>query len=213
LATIRATLDNAADGICDDVLEFRGIIGILDRHVKRLEILTDDLLSLHDVECGDIAGRIEETTANEQKNKLDTLFSAKTYDKKIQLVVESDFVDKIFLTDVKRLELALQNLVDNAIKFTLSGGMVKLTFTFEDQDWLTIRCEDNGCGIAEDEQPRVFERFYRAKTRNGIKVSGTGLGLAIVKHAVERLGGTLTLKSILNQGSVFTIKIPITTKE
>ncbi|MDR2761648.1 MAG: PAS domain-containing protein [Planctomycetaceae bacterium] len=215
LATIRATLDNAADGICDDILEFRGIIGILDRHVKRLEILTDDLLSLHDVECGDIAGRIEETTAKEQKDKLETLFANKVSEKGIRLFVESEFIDKIFLTDVKRLELALQNLVDNAIKFTALGGVVRLTFAFdrEEHDWLTIQCEDNGCGISEDEQPRVFERFYRAKTRNGIRVAGTGLGLAIVKHAVERLGGTITLKSILNQGSVFTVKIPITTKE
>jgi two-component system sensor histidine kinase ResE len=118
-------------------------------------------------------------------------------------------MDKPFLTDIKRLGLVLQNLVDNAIKFTPEGGLVRLTFTFGNADFLTIQCEDNGCGISEEEQPRVFERFYRAKTRDGIRVSGTGLGLAIVKHAVERLNGTLTLESRLNQGSTFTIKIPI----
>ncbi|MDR2642428.1 MAG: hypothetical protein LBC74_06500 [Planctomycetaceae bacterium] len=209
LATIRATLDNVADGVCDNVSEFRSIIEILDRHVKRLEVLTYDLLSLHDVECGAVSGRTDKTTVNEQKNQLESLFSVKVAEKGIQLFIESEFMDKPFLTDVKRLELVLQNLVDNSIKFTFSGGVVRLTFTFEGTESLEIKCMDNGCGIAEDEQSRVFERFYRAKTRNGVRVAGTGLGLAIVKHAVERLNGTLTLESLPNQGSTFTIKIPI----
>jgi two-component system phosphate regulon sensor histidine kinase PhoR len=209
LATIRATLDNVADGVCDDVSEFRGIIGILDRHVRRLELLTYDLLSLHDVECGAVSGRTDKTTVNDQKNHLESLFSAKVAEKGIRLLIESELMDKLFLTDVKRLELVLQNLVDNAIKFTSTGGIVRLTFVFEGVGWMVIRCEDNGCGIAEEEQPRVFERFYRAKTRSGDRVSGTGLGLAIVKHAVERLNGTLTLESSQNKGSTFTVKIPI----
>ncbi|MDR1054018.1 MAG: PAS domain-containing protein [Planctomycetaceae bacterium] len=209
LATIRATLDNVNDGVFGNVSEFRDIIGILDRHVQRLETLTYDLLSLHDAECETVSRRTETTTVNEQKNQLDELFSAKVSDKKIRLFIESEFMDKPFLTDIKRLGLVLQNLVDNAIKFTAEGGLVRLTFTFGDADFLMIQCEDNGCGISEEEQPRVFERFYRAKTRDGIRVSGTGLGLAIVKHAVERLNGTLTLESRLNQGSTFTIKIPI----
>jgi two-component system phosphate regulon sensor histidine kinase PhoR len=209
LATIRATLDNIADGICDDVLEFRGVIEILDRHVKRLELLTYDLLSLHDVECSTTSGRIDETTITEQKNQLESLFSVKVAEKGIQLFIESEFMDKPFLTDAKRLDLVLQNLLDNAIKFTPTGGIVRLSFTFENAGSMVIKCADNGCGIAEDEQSRVFERFYRSKTRNNNRVTGTGLGLAIVKHAVERLNGTITLESSQNQGSTFTIKIPI----
>ncbi|MDR2344488.1 MAG: hypothetical protein LBE18_00325, partial [Planctomycetaceae bacterium] len=204
LATIRATIDNVSDGVCNDTVDFRTIIGILDRHVKRLEVLTDDLLSLHDAECGDISGRIDKTTVNMQKNQLESLFSAKAAEKGVQLFIDSNYIDKPFLTDMKRLELVLQNLLDNAIKFTSSGGVVRLTFMFEDSDQLIINCEDNGCGIAEDEQSRIFERFYRAKNKNGIRVTGTGLGLAIVKHAVERLSGILSLKSAINRGSTFT---------
>ncbi|MDR1478162.1 MAG: PAS domain-containing protein [Planctomycetaceae bacterium] len=209
LATIRAALDNVTDGICDDVTEFRDIVAILDRHITRLETLTYDLLSLHDAECETVTGQTETTTVNDQKDQLEALFSAKVADKNIQLIIDSEFMGKPFLTDIKRLELVLQNLVDNAIKFTPTGGLVRLTFTFEGLGAVTIRCSDNGCGISEDEQSRVFERFYRAKTRDGVRVSGTGLGLAIVKHAVERLNGTITLESHPNQGSIFTVKIPI----
>ncbi|MDR2170900.1 MAG: PAS domain-containing protein [Planctomycetaceae bacterium] len=209
LATIRATLDNVSDGILGDVSEFRGIIEILDRQVKRLELLTYDLLSLHDVECGGVSGRLEETTAANLKTQLEALFAVKVKESGVKLFIESENIDKPFLTDVKRLELALQNLVDNAIKFTATGGVVRLTFRFEESGVLIICCEDNGCGIAEEEQPRVFERFYRVKSRSGVKVAGTGLGLAIVKHAVERLGGTIKLESVINKGSVFKIEIPI----
>jgi signal transduction histidine kinase len=174
-----------------------------------LELLTYDLLSLHDVECGTTSGRTDEITITEQKKQLESLFSVKVAEKGIQLFIESEFMDKPFLTDAKRLDLVLQNLLDNAIKFTPIDGIVRLSFTFENADSMVIKCADNGCGIAEDEQSRVFERFYRSKTRNNNHVAGTGLGLAIVKHAVERLNGTLTLESSQNQGSTFTIKIPI----
>jgi two-component system phosphate regulon sensor histidine kinase PhoR len=210
LATIRATLDNINDGICDDSELFRDVLGILDRHVSRLEVLTEDLLDLHDVEREGVAERKSSVTANVCRDKLFELFSVKAAEKGVGLFVGSKMPDRVFLTDEKRLDLLLQNLVDNAIKFTPSGGEVNVEFVFDEPQVLTILCQDNGCGILESEQTRVFERFYRAKTHdNGTRIPGTGLGLAIVKHAVDRLNGTITLKSEPNQGCKFTIKIPI----
>ncbi|MDR2115982.1 MAG: HAMP domain-containing protein [Planctomycetaceae bacterium] len=209
LATIRATLDNIADGVCDTPVMFQTVFKILDRHVSRLEALTDDLLSLHDVEQESIPNRLETTTVNEQKQLLEDLFVPKAMEKGIELIIEPDMPDSPFQTDTKRLGLVLQNLVDNAIKFTPEHGNVSLTFSFKTKQMLVIQCKDTGCGIALEEQPRIFERFYRVKSGNGIRVSGTGLGLAIVKHAVERLNGTLTLVSQPDQGSTFTVQIPV----
>jgi two-component system phosphate regulon sensor histidine kinase PhoR len=209
LTTIRATLDNIADGICDTPEMFRTVFEILDRHVSRLEALIDDLLSLHDVEQESSPTRLETTTINEQKQLLEDLFYPKAVEKGITLTVEPDIPDCPFQTDTKRLGLVLQNLVDNAVKFTPENGNICLTFSFETERTLVVQCKDTGCGIALEEQTRIFERFYRVKSSNGTRVPGTGLGLAIVKHAVERLGGTLTLVSQPGQGSTFTVQIPV----
>ncbi|MDR1963809.1 MAG: HAMP domain-containing protein [Planctomycetaceae bacterium] len=208
LTTIRATLDNVADGVCDDPEAFRTVLEILDRHVTRLEALTDDLLSLHDVEQETASNRSTETTIYEQKIRLEEFFLTKAAEKNIELSIEAAVPNQLFLTDDKRLGLVLQNLVDNAVKFTPDGGKVRVLFSFETDRKLTVQCQDNGCGIALEEQSRIFERFYRVKSRT-VRVPGTGLGLAIVKHAVERLGGTLTLTSQPGQGSTFTVQIPV----
>ncbi|MDR2439813.1 MAG: HAMP domain-containing protein [Planctomycetaceae bacterium] len=209
LTTIRATLDNITDGVCATPEMFQTVFKILDRHVSRLEALTDDLLSLHDVEQESSPTRLEITTINEQKQLLEDLFFPKAVDKGIELIIEPDMPECPFLTDTKRLGLVLQNLVDNAIKFTPEHGNICLAFSFKTEQMLVIQCKDTGCGIALEEQSRIFERFYRIKSGNGIRVPGTGLGLAIVKHAVERLGGTLTLVSQPGQGCTFTVQIPI----
>ncbi|MDR3197635.1 MAG: PAS domain-containing protein [Planctomycetaceae bacterium] len=207
LATIRATLDNITDGVCDTPDMFQTVVNILDRHVSRLEALTDDLLSLHDVEQESAPTRLEISTTGEQKQLLEDLFYPKAVERGIELIIEPDMPNRPFLTDTKRLGLVLQNLVDNAIKFTQENGKVQIVFSFETEKKLVIQCKDTGCGIALEEQPRIFERFYRIKS--GIRVPGTGLGLAIVKHAVERLGGILTLVSQPGQGCTFTVQIPV----
>jgi two-component system phosphate regulon sensor histidine kinase PhoR len=214
LTTIRAALDNIADGVCDAPEMFKTVFDILDRHVSRLEALTDDLLSLHNAEQESSPARLETTTINEQKKWIEDLFHPKTVEKGIELIIEPntpehDILTRSFLIDTKRLGLVLQNLVDNAVKFTPENGKIHLIFSFEKEQTLVVQCNDTGYGIAAEEQPRIFERFYRTKIRNGIRVPGTGLGLAIVKHAVERLGGTITLASQLGQGSTFTVHIPI----
>jgi two-component system phosphate regulon sensor histidine kinase PhoR len=218
LTTIRAALDNIADGICDAPEMFKAVFEILDRHVLRLEALTDDLLSLHNAEQESSPVRLETTTINEQKKWIEDLFHPKTVEKGIELMIEPIIkpnapeyymLTRPFLIDTKRLCLVLQNLVDNAVKFTPENGKVHLIFSFENERTLVVQCQDTGCGIASEEQSRIFERFYRIKPRNGIRVSGTGLGLAIVKHAVERLGGIITLVSQPGQGSTFTVQIPI----
>jgi two-component system phosphate regulon sensor histidine kinase PhoR len=214
LTTMRAVLDNIADGVCDAPETFRTVFEILDRHVSRLEALTDDLLLLHNAERESFPARLETTTINEQKKWIEDLFRPKTVEKNIDLIIEPDTPEdasltRPFLIDTKRLGLVLQNLIDNAVKFTPENGKIHLIFSFENERTVIVRCQDTGCGIALEEQSRIFERFYRIKSHNEIRVSGTGLGLAIVKHAVERLGGMITLVSQPDQGSTFIVQIPV----
>ncbi len=120
--------------------------------------------------------------------------------------------------DAALLRQAITNLVDNAIKFTPGGGEVVVGLSIarasearseEDGRRALIRVSDTGIGIAPEDQVRLFERFYRVKRRDVPGVSGTGLGLSIVKSIVERHEGTVWVDSELNQGSTFTISLPL----
>lgn len=106
------------------------------------------------------------------------------------------------------LETIVANLVTNAIEYNRPGGSVEVTLApFEGSQVLTVR--DSGIGIAHQDLTRVFERFYRVDPARSRETGGTGLGLSIVRHAVERHGGTITVDSLLGDGTTFTVVLPI----
>jgi PAS domain S-box-containing protein len=110
--------------------------------------------------------------------------------------------------DAALLRQAITNLVDNAIKYTPSGGIVTVGLSVRDEQAM-IRVADTGIGIAPDDQVRLFEKFYRVKRRDTMGIKGTGLGLAIVKSIVERHGGKVWVDSALDQGSTFHVNLPL----
>jgi two-component system phosphate regulon sensor histidine kinase PhoR len=119
---------------------------------------------------------------------------------KIQPELPNIYADEI------KIEQVLVNLIHNAIKFTPPDGKIVVSAYFENNQ-LLISVTDNGIGIPEEEQARIFERFYKVdKSRSSI---GTGLGLAIAKHIVYGHGGSIWVKSIETKGSTFTFSIPI----
>jgi PAS domain S-box-containing protein len=114
--------------------------------------------------------------------------------------------------DAALLRQAVTNLVDNAVKYTPSGGTVTVGLgvrTGQRRKRAVVTVSDTGIGIAPEDQVRVFEKFYRVKRRDGPDVSGTGLGLAIVKSIVDRHGGEVWVDSDLNEGATFTISLPL----
>ena len=111
-----------------------------------------------------------------------------------------------FISDKKRLNVVLNNIVSNAIKYkdTSKEEYFVSIFVECDIENAIITIEDNGIGIADDKKEKVFDMFYRATTLS----TGSGLGLYIVKETLEKLGGTITLESKLNMGTKFSIQIP-----
>jgi two-component system sensor histidine kinase BaeS len=110
------------------------------------------------------------------------------------------------MTDPVRLEQVLTNLVGHAVKFTRPGGQVAVRVASVG-DSITVAVLDTGIGIEPEALEHVFDRFYRATAlADGIK--GTGLGLSIARQMVEAQGGTLTVSSVLGQGSTFTVTLP-----
>jgi two-component system phosphate regulon sensor histidine kinase PhoR len=111
-------------------------------------------------------------------------------------------------TDQRALRTILDNLINNAVKYTPPGGRVVVAWNADEHE-ARIDVIDSGVGIPSDQLPRVFERFYRVDRSRNRAVGGTGLGLAIVKHLVEELGGRVEAQSTLDRGSTFSVWLPL----
>jgi len=105
------------------------------------------------------------------------------------------------------LERLVMNLVSNAIKYTPSGGVVRIRAWRED-GWIELEVADSGIGIPEEALPRIFSEFYRAKNARALDVEGTGLGLVIAKDVVEEHGGRMSVQSTVGEGSTFHVTLP-----
>lgn len=111
-------------------------------------------------------------------------------------------------TDVTALQRIMSNLVGNALKYSRSGGLVRVTVVSTKKE-VTITVADNGIGIPKEEQPHIFEKFFRAKNATQSDVSGTGLGLHVTKALVESLGGRISFRSSPGKGTTFTVRFPL----
>ncbi|WP_456095555.1 sensor histidine kinase [Peptostreptococcus sp.] len=180
-------------------------LNIIDNESSRLRILINDILMLSSIE-GDIDLSLEKVDLREENQKMLDLFEDKLSKKEVEISFDYNGLESIYTHREYYKELMI-NLISNAIKYNKPGGYVKVMF-FEDQDNYRIWVKDNGIGIGQEEQERIFERFYRVTKSRNKEVDGTGLGLAIVKHIILSLGGDIGLESVLGQGSIFKISLP-----
>ena len=125
---------------------------------------------------------------------------------RLQTLVE----DLRWLTELEegKLEQAVVNLIDNAIKFSDDGSTI-LIKAVQMNDQISISVRDHGCGRDKEHLPRLFERFYRVDKARSRQMGGTGLGLAIVKHIAQAHGGEVSVESTPGKGSTFSIHLPI----
>lgn len=180
-------------------------LDIIDNESSRLRILINDILMLSSIE-GDIDLSLEKVDLREENQKMLDLFEDKLSKKGVEISFDYNGPESIY-THREYYKGLMINLISNAIKYNKPGGYVRVMF-FEDQDNYRIWVEDNGIGIGQEEQERIFERFYRVTKSRNKEVDGTGLGLAIVKHIILSLGGDIGLESVLGQGSIFKISLP-----
>jgi len=165
--------------------------------------MLQDLLDLARADSGNLHFRQAPVFLNTLVAEVAAM-SAKVSDRSVIAIAQSQ--DIVALADQDRLQQVLINLVDNAIKYSADPVEIQLE-TREDQAMIHV-C-DRGIGIALPHQQRVFERFYRSDDPSTRSRDGTGLGLAIVKSLVEGMNGKISLKSKPNEGSIFTISLPL----
>ncbi len=208
ITAIKGFVETLRDGAVNDTVDAQRFLGIIDRHVDRLEAIVEDLLALSRIEREAEEGEIV-LVEGSVKDILRTALQvchvrASEKDIKIGLSCTEDLEAKV---DHPLLEQAVVNLLDNAIKYSDQGGLIQVEAARLDSE-LVISVRDHGCGIEKKHLPRLFERFYRVDKARSRRMGGTGLGLAIVKHIVQAHGGRLFVESTPGQGSAFTIHLP-----
>ena len=181
--------------------------------VDRVTNLLDDLDSISKLESGHY--NIEKTRFNFTKQILQISEDLENRAQKKKINIEVQKKDKKELwvfADQNKIGQVLTNLINNAIKYGQKGGFIKVSYHIHGQKVL-IEIEDNGIGITEQDASRIFERFYRVEKSRSRQKGGTGLGLAIAKHIIDSHNETLSVRSSLGEGSVFSFSLPISGKE
>lgn len=181
----------------------RDLLEALDGQTKKLQSLIDALVKTSRLETGVI-------TLHPANGNLQTVMAAalsqiapKAAAKEIQITLEPTDADAVF--DPKWTEEAVYNLLDNAVKYTPVGGAVRVTATAY-QMFSAIHVSDTGSGIPEEEQPRVFRRFYRGPEHKDEE--GVGIGLYLVRQIAEGQGGYVKVSSQTGAGSTFSLYLP-----
>ncbi|MFT3789027.1 MAG: ATP-binding protein [Tepidisphaeraceae bacterium] len=188
-------------------------IGIIDGHLKRLEDMLRDLLDLSRVESAALKPHFAKVRAADLAAIIRSTWANAAKEKNVELRFSDSVEGLTFVSDRRLLDLVLKNLVENALKFTPAGGSITVQVDRKGDDAskaeVHVSVVDTGIGIPPEHLERVFERFYQVDpARTGFGGRGTGLGLSIVKHAINALGGSVKIASVMNQGTTITCVLP-----
>ena len=181
-------------------------LDVIQRHADRLSALIEDLLELSRIEGGKLPldpvtvpmPDVARSILQDMKPRFDS--------RRIDFHLESSGTG-LALADRRAVEQVLVNLLDNAAKYTDEGGRIDVRIRAQGDFIRTDVCDD-GMGIPEVDQSRIFERFYRVDKARSRDLGGTGLGLAIVKHLVQGMGGQVQVQSEEGEGTTFSFLLP-----
>ena len=190
--------------------------GVIPKHLERLNVahrnamrllkLVNTLLDFSLIESGRQKAFYELTDIAELTRNLASNFRSTFKKAGLNFIVKTDDIIKPVYVDVQMWEKIVFNLLSNAFKYTLEGSIT--VDLFSEQNDVVLEIADTGIGIPEKELPRMFQRFHRAQNVTGRTYEGTGIGLSLIKEFVELHGGTISVISKEDKGSIFTVKIP-----
>jgi len=205
LASIKSVIETLEGGAMEDSATARDFLQRADGEVDRLVQMVEELLELSRIESGELSmAREPVDIATAVQSAADRL---RPQSEKAGVALSVAIGDNLPRVSGDRvsLERAIVNLINNAVKFTPEGGLVRISAQ-PFAGGVIIEVTDNGVGVEPADLPRVFERFFKADRAR--RAGGTGLGLAVVKHTAEAHGGRVEAESTLGQGSTFRIWLP-----
>ena len=180
----------------------------ITRNVERMTALISDFLSVSKLETGTFAANEEEIELASYLDEIADEFAPEIEKKQIELHTETEPTEQRITADSRLFHIVTSNLLSNAVKYTPEGGRIDWGYQLRD-DELLFRVADSGIGIPAEEQANLFQKFFRATNAQQHKAEGTGLGLYIVQQSVEQLGGTISVESVENEGTTFTVRLPL----
>ena len=209
VATARATLESALSRWPTALPEdLRHDLEMMDGEILRLQRLIDDLFTLAAGDAGGLALECQPLDVAPLIQRMVDVLAPLAWDSgRVEVVAELPSELPAALADGARLEQILSNLLRNGIRHTPPGGIVVLMAAVEG-DAVCIEVRDTGEGIAPDDLPYIWDRFYRGRSSSGVPSEGTGLGLTLVKELAEAMGGTVAVQSVVGRGSCFTVRLP-----
>ncbi len=209
VSVIMANSETLVDGALDDKKQSKVFAKAILHNAERLSDMVSSLLDLSRIDYGELKLNIEELPINEHINK--AIDSLKNLGKRKNIsIMCSCSKGQIVLADKNALERILNNLIENAFKYSDSQSTINIS-TKKVKDHLEISVKDNGRGIPNEEQDFLFDRFYRTAEARATEEKGSGLGLAIVKNLVNNLNGEVGVKNAKPQGSIFWFTLPLKT--
>ncbi len=204
----RLMAENPDENLNEDQVESSKVI---QSSGKSLLTLIDEILDLAKIESGKMSLEYEDIEISEVINDLKNMMNPLVKEKGIEFNINiEDDLAKSLETDRLRLDQVLRNLLSNALKFTKEGSVaLNIKIDPKNKDFIIFSVKDTGIGIPEDKQKIIFEAFQQADGSTQRKYGGTGLGLSISREIAKLLGGYLDLKSKVNEGSEFSLIIPM----
>ncbi len=212
MTSIRGYVDILLMGAAGPLNEQQiNFLKVVQSNTERLNILVNDLLDISRIEAGKITLTFQSVDLLEIANEVATDLQRRSdeEDKQIRIEIERPETAPRATGDPERVRQIFENLIENAYNYTPPGGEIRVRFHTR-ENFIQIDIQDNGVGIAPDEQKRIFERFYRGEDPLVLATPGTGLGLSIVQHLIELHGGQIWIESqgIPGQGSTFSFTLP-----
>jgi two-component system phosphate regulon sensor histidine kinase PhoR len=209
LTVIKSSVEALADGAVEEPEARDMFLGQVTREADRLHDLIQDLLSLARIESGNLALEPKSVPLGRSITDCVERHHARAEVKTLTMVEKppADAREVMAWADADALRQVLDNLVDNAIKYTPNGGRITVRWSAT-ADAVIFEVEDTGVGIPQEDLPRVFERFYRVDKARSRSMGGTGLGLSIVKHLVQAMKGQVRVASTVGKGTTFRVSLP-----
>jgi len=208
LTIIKGYVETLQDGALQDPEIAPRFLEKISRHVQRLEFLIQDLLTLTQLESGQLTLQFQPVRLREAADRAISDLSEKATQRQITItnLIREEWVVR---ADPDRLHQVLINLLDNAIKYGREAGHIILGARAKGNQSVEAWVQDDGPGIPSYALERVFERFYRVDKARSREQGGTGLGLSIVKHIIQAHGGQVSVQSQLGKGTTFFFTLPL----
>lgn len=210
LTSIMGYLQAIIDGVIPED-KLPKYLNIIYSETERLNKMSNTILDLSKNKLNGAKLKYSSFNINELLELVASTLKVKAFDKNISIVFENTNTPVMVYADYKKIQRVIYNLLDNAIKFTNKNGKIILkTEELEQKAYISII--DNGIGMKEDEQARIFDRLYKADSSRGMDKTGSGLGLSIVKEFIKAHNEEIFVKSTLGKGSTFTFTLKLYNK-